>query len=1096
MAIGSSNIKRISSNSQDALLRQLMEEYGRQTTPKVGGLQRLLAPLTGIGSGIDAYHDARFEQGDSGLLNVLKNYGQNILQGFGTLASGTNYEDIEGASALLDKLNPGYKNSAIGGSAVGRIGVDIAAGLLTDPTTYFSFGAASLADDVIKGGLRAAGLSAKGAKKLLPKLSGSTLTDANKILVKELGADIADKFYVNIMQNVGKSTAKSGALKLLGETISESKPVVKGAKALISPLGGAMDALDWGSKKFTPGLRANLLDTFDPVQGAIEGGHGAQAANFLKFNRESSSIYMGILGELRDADLLETFNKLGDDEKAKMAKLIEATKETAFTSFQAGELIKIKPEIIKALKEYAGSRRDIIYESLDEDQKPLLDPLLNKIKELGGEPVTDKQLSKLFDNTIGNYTDKTGQLLSIPEGVSEEGKTFLSRYFEFERGKINRMKELGLPTLDPKQMGYISRMPAGYRQKALKSTLKNAGMEDTYNKILDNKFVKRDLEKFKYVKRETLQSVLNENELEAFKRYDPGMLGEMISGGGATKARKYLTREQAEAAGIVYGDNPLEEIYTQSVRQEEQILAADFAQRMVQDEEAFSKVAKGKMRTPVTVPGVGTYYTDKHMAKIAEDYIQKYTTEEGINKLLSGFDQIQRTWKKWVTGMGPNAPAYHLRNLLDDNIRLIVDGADITKLPGDYMIAMDIFKYEDLMNKVGKEEALKQIDQSRAAKFLKEVGIKADNPLEELWQRSIKSGTYSDVSKSVTEMHMGKPREVVKAIGLDKKEGAIDKAQSGAEDIMTLGGKLPQREQATRMATYFNNWRKEGVESAGIDAVQRVNFNYNELTKVEKEVFRRVIPFYGFVKNNLRFYMDMLKDNPEKLGRFYNVYEGLQSGSQSKYGEDWEAMPDYVKNTLSIPFGESKDGELKYLTGMNLGIENLNDLPIGEEGLRNAAGNLSPELGMILELMSGKEFFRGEDIVEGNQGYNYENRSELLKKLMNYQKYPVQLKDGREYEKQTVSPTFRYFLENTPFLSTVNTFAGRAASVKDKGKAAENLTNMFFPGRINIGRVDDAKERIKRKQEEDLYKLLQKKGLADVYRSFYIPEGLREQLLK
>ena len=343
---------------------------------------------------------------------------------------------------------------------------------------------------------------------------------------------------------------------------------------------------------------------------------------------------------------------------------------------------------------------------------------------------------------------------------------------------------------------------------------------------------------------------------------------------------------------------------------------------------------------------------------------------------------------------------------------------------------------------------------------------------------------------------MGKPREVVKAIGLDKKEGAIDKAQSGAEDIMTLGGKLPQREQATRMATYFNNWRKEGVESAGIDAVQRVNFNYNELTKVEKEVFRRVIPFYGFVKNNLRFYMDMLKDNPEKLGRFYNVYEGLQSGSQSKYGEDWEAMPDYVKNTLSIPFGESKDGELKYLTGMNLGIENLNDLPIGEEGLRNAAGNLSPELGMILELMSGKEFFRGEDIVEGNQGYNYENRSELLKKLMNYQKYPVQLKDGREYEKQTVSPTFRYFLENTPFLSTVNTFAGRAASVKDKGKAAENLTNMFFPGRINIGRVDDAKERIKRKQEEDLYKLLQKKGLADVYRSFYIPEGLREQLLK
>lgn len=1138
-----------SGGTQDALLKQLLEQYGGQSTPKVPGISRVLAPLTGIGSIIDAYYDARYGEKDAGILNVLKNYALNLGQGVGTLFTGTNYEKdqrMQGASELLDKAVPGFKQSAIGKNTIGRIGVDIVGGLLTDPTTYIGFGPASLADDTIRGALKASNVGPKTIKNILPKLAGGTTDDIVKTLAsmekvgKQLGPEVADKFYVNVIQTVGKSAAKSGALKTFGKTITQNPTAVGITKGIVSPLGAGLSGLDWASKKFTPGTRANFLDTFNPVQGAIEAGKGDEAVRLLKFNREASSIKRGVFGDLLDAELPKDYEALSEAERGSIAKKIEATRETAYEASKVEGILKRKKELTKALKEYIGgdvgeldviwpdqrpqlglfedngienllvseegrkkllssnNKLDAFYRSLDDDQKPLLDPILARIDELGGKKVTDKEISEIISGVFGNQIDREGKLLALPKGLSENERKFISDYFAFERGQTKKLEELGIPTISARKMGYISREPIGYRPRMLKSTLKRKGFGDAYEKVMSDKRVLKDLadENLGYVRKETLEKVLNEDEMAAFKKYNPGMIGEMISGGGAKEKRVFETLEQAEAAGLVYGKNPLKNVYEQTIRQNEQILAAKFAKDMVSGSDYFVSKPSGLMTIPVTVPGVGRFYTDKHMAKIADDYLSKYVTEEGINKMLTSFDKIQSLWKRSVTGMGPNIIPYNIRNLLDDNIRLVTWGADVGKLPDDYSLALDIFKYEDLINKVGKEEALKQIDQGRAAKFLESVGVKADNPIDELWNRCVKNGVYSDVGKTASEMQLEQPQIIREALGLGESEKLGERLEQKVESVATGKGKVLRREQATRMATFFNFWRKEGAQSAGLDAVKNISFNYNELTKPEREIFRRVVPFYGFVKNNIKFYLELLKDNPEKLARYFNVYEGIQSGSQGMFGEEWEAMPEYVKESLSIPFSKTKEGELKYLSGLNLGIEGLADVPVigGEGSLRRAAGNLSPELSMLIELLTGKDLFRGEDILEGNQGYNYENRSELLKKLMNYQKYPVELEGGRSYEKQTVAPETKYLLENLPFVSALNTGAKRASDLRDKDRVLEALTNMLFPARINKGNVEDAKQKIEKKQQEDLYKLLQRKGIADVYKSFYIPKGLREQL--
>jgi hypothetical protein len=1113
-----------SGGASDALLKQLLEQYGEESKPKVGALGRIIAPLTGIGSIIDAYYDARYLDKNPKLLNVLKNYGQNVIQGFGTLATGKNYEpDLisQGISETLDKAMPGFKYSKLGQSTAARMAMDVAAGIITDPTTYFSFGATTLLDDVLRGGLKLAGLSDDVVEGAVKELSGSTLEQALKKVSSKYGDDVADALYVHATQTVGRGPLKSGALKLFGQTVTENPTAVLASKALVNPLSAGMDVAGAATKKFIPGVRSNFLSTFDPVQAAIEAGHGEEARKLLSIQRAVPGVPRKVLSELRDSEILESIGKLGKKERKGLDDLIEASREAYAQGDAAMELFKKKGEVVDALDEFVNkiTTPDVIYpekgvkpakalknigeESADnigkfqklfkeltpEAQQMLYD-LSTRASAIGEGLLVDKSsIAKLVDDYLGTDIGPKGELLVLPKEASKNVKDFLSKYMSFESTKTKALQEAGLPTISPKEMGYLMRKPEAYEKKALKSFLKDAGLEGEYDKLLANKKVSKELSETGAVKVKTLRKAIDKDTLDAIKRYDPGFLGEEIMGGGATKERVFKTRAQAEKAGIRYGGDILPDIYEQTVRQNEQILVSKFVDDLVTNSDSFSKVPTGTLRTPVTIPGKGTFYTDKTMAKIAEDYIAKYTTQEGIEELLNSLEKVQRVWKKYVTGYGPNAAAYHWRNLLEDNIRVVVDGADVKRLPEDYLLAIDLFKFEDLSNKIGREKALKQVDSTRAAKFLKEVGVKTDDPLTELWNRVLDTGTWTDISKSTSEMSLGVPKDIRSLVEGGKKLSTGEKAQETYEDIMTVGGLLPRREQATRMTTFFNNWRKEGSMAAGADAVERVAFNYNELSKFERETLRKIIPFYGFVKNNLKFYLGTIQRNPEKISRYMNVYQGLQSGSQSQFREEWEAAPDYLKETLTIPLGLDEEGNLKYFTGLNLGIEEL-------KGPESISENLSPTLSYLIERMTGKDMYRNEDILNVNQGLPYKNRSELLKKLLNYKEYEVKLDNGKTYTKSTVAPLTRHALENLPFVSTLNTAGKRLSNLAVEGPTVKNLTDLLFPGRIEDTNVRDPEAIRQKKAEEALYELLRRKGIAEAYQRLYIPAGLKEQLLK
>lgn len=1006
-----------SATGNDELLKALAEKYAEETKPRVGVLSRLLAPIVGIGSGLDAYYDARFGDRNASVGNVLKNYGTNVLQGFQTFATGKQYEDKQQQlSDILDKTSLSFRQG-LGKSKFARSALDIAGGIVTDPLTYVTFGAGGLTDDAVKAG-------AKGLSKFIPKgagtaddfikpLVGRTIDDATKEIASKLGQEAADSFYTKALNKMGKS-ANSGALKVFGQKVTEDARIVEPLKRVTNPFQLGGDLINEGSKRFAPKLRSDFLQVFNPEQAYREAGMSGVAEHLNKFQREMGATSRKSLAELAGTELPELYKQLSKKEKSSLGKMIEKT-----------------------------------------------------------------------SSIMG--------LVDIPEGASDNMKKFLESYARMQEGKTAQLAEAGFKTLGPESMTYISRPTEGYRPQFIDNVLSRELDADTIAKVRNSKSVLNEIERNGYVKADTLRKAIGEQYFGALKKFDLGELGEAVRGDGATYKRVLDTIAQGEELGIVYKDDWMNTIFKQTQRQNEQLIASkaiDDLTKLTDDagEQIFRNEPVGAFTTPVKVPIANetmTLYTDSRIAKLAEDYLARFGKEEPMNEMLGAFDKVLGLWKGWVTGLGPNMITYNIRNAIDDTVRMIVGGHDVTKLADDYLLAKDVVDYGNLVERIGRDEAKKVFSSKRVDDFMKSVGAKGG--VDDLWDYTISNNVFSDIGQLESQAMGGRRTALKQLIGenLSTKEKVMNAA--------TLGGVLPAREQMSRIAHFADSWRRTGSREAGVEAVKNTLFNYQDLTKGEQGL-KRLIPFYSFVKNNMKFYLETLTNNPERLAKYKNVLDGLQSGFIGATGEEeWNAMPDHMKEEFSLPLG-IKDGNLQVLSNVGLSMEGLNQL----DPEKFVSQNLNPLLKNAIEYSTGKNMYQGRDIIDIDSGERYKNYPEAIKKLLGYREIPGVSKDGREYTSRTLAPYAKYTAENLIFLSQLNRLIERTSGLSsgDKDAILQTLTKMGMPGTISEQNIESAKSRKEKEAMDPLYELLKRKGIGKTYERFYIPTGIKEGLLK
>ena len=145
-----------------------------------------------------------------------------------------------------------------------------------------------------------------------------------------------------------------------------------------------------------------------------------------------------------------------------------------------------------------------------------------------------------------------------------------------------------------------------------------------------------------------------------------------------------------------------------------------------------------------------------------------------------------------------------------------------------------------------------------------------------------------------------------------------------------------------------------------------VLFDPSNVSDLERNAFKRIIPFYTFTKQNLMFQAEnIMKNTP----RYNKLFKSLNKAYEA-VGED--SYNQYQKENMQIPLPfKDKDGNQLFLKA-NLPVSDLGEFL--SKPVQRIASSASPIIKTPYELTSGKSTFTGEDI-------NYNTLKNTLNKL-------------------------------------------------------------------------------------------------------------------
>jgi hypothetical protein len=206
------------------------------------------------------------------------------------------------------------------------------------------------------------------------------------------------------------------------------------------------------------------------------------------------------------------------------------------------------------------------------------------------------------------------------------------------------------------------------------------------------------------------------------------------------------------------------------------------------------------------------------------------------------------------------------------------------------------------------------------------------------------------------------------------------------------------REDFTRMAHFIDALKKEGahikspgsiaaskeLEQAAARAAQRVrkfNIDYGDLTEVEKKLFKRVIPFYTWMRKNIPMQLEALALSPGRQALVPKTLQMMRTlvGDNGEYPTigGLETVPNWIRDMSGVRIlgeGEGRNGVyfdparfFPSLEAIDRGIKPLEQLAQGKisDAAKTVAGDFAGDL--TLPLQAGIEMATGVDTFTGNK---------------------------------------------------------------------------------------------------------------------------------
>lgn len=212
-----------------------------------------------------------------------------------------------------------------------------------------------------------------------------------------------------------------------------------------------------------------------------------------------------------------------------------------------------------------------------------------------------------------------------------------------------------------------------------------------------------------------------------------------------------------------------------------------------------------------------------------------------------------------------------------------------------------------------------------------------------------------------------------------KRVPGLQTAAKGYEKLLGAGRKAMEKVEFSNRVPLYIYLRKKGYEplQAAIE-VEKVHFDYSQITQFERQFMKRGLLFYTFTRRMAPLVMENLVKRPGGA-----MAQTIKAAGRSS-GQDTNFVPEYIRDQTSVPVGGLPDGSLRYITGFGLPYEDV--LGFGFPGLaghpmQEALSRTTPLIKAPAELAFGKSLFqRGRDLedLDPNIGRTMSNIGQLI----------------------------------------------------------------------------------------------------------------------
>jgi len=225
----------------------------------------------------------------------------------------------------------------------------------------------------------------------------------------------------------------------------------------------------------------------------------------------------------------------------------------------------------------------------------------------------------------------------------------------------------------------------------------------------------------------------------------------------------------------------------------------------------------------------------------------QYINPQSAKIFTRAFDTIQNTWKRWT--LAP-FPKYHLRNMVGNAWNNYLAGVGIENYP--------------------KAQAIQMYRKYKGTKFDKTVkgqlrafGItpeKADDIIIQAEKTGVlgKGWYAADIEEGIKqELEKGFMRQPLRIKAKKLLTGEVV-----TEKGMAFGSTI---ENNARLAHFIDKLNKGKDPMQAAVSVKKFLFDYQDLTAFEKQVVKRLMPFYTWTRKNVPLQLEQLWKQPQKF---------------------------------------------------------------------------------------------------------------------------------------------------------------------------------------------------------------------------------------